>query len=338
MKIVYMGTPDFAVGPLEALLEGGYEVTAVVTQPDKPKGRSGQLTPPPIKECAIKHGIPVFQPVKIKKEEAISELKTYEADIFVVAAFGQILSKEILDMPKYGCINIHASLLPKYRGAAPIQWSIIDGEKETGVTIQQMDVGVDTGDILSQKIVPITMEDTGASLFDKLCLAGSELLLETLPRILAGTIQPRKQDETQSTHAKMLTKEMGKIDFTKSADSIEHLIRGLNSWPSAYTSYHGKIMKIWKAELADANEIESLHADEIDRLCVDDINKIKAAQAILQKQIPGTIVMVNKDSIDVMTGDGLLRILEIQLEGKKRMRVKDFMLGHTFEQGTGFPS
>lgn len=311
MKIVYMGTPDFAVGPLEALLANGYEVTAVVTQPDKAKGRSGQLMPPPVKQCAMKYQIPVFQPEKIKKPEAVEKLKEFEADIFVVAAFGQILSKEILDMPKYGCINIHASLLPKYRGAAPIQWAIIDGEKETGVTIQQMDIGVDTGDILSVKIVPITGEDTGESLFDKLQIAGSELLIETLPKLEAGEIVPIKQDEALATHAKMLTKELGNIDFTKTADEIEHLIRGLNSWPSAYTYYGNKTMKIWKACVTDE---QSEHED---------------AEC-------GRIVAVSKDSIDIACKKGCLRVLQLQMEGKKRMTVRDFMLGHKFEVGTVF--
>lgn len=311
MKIVYMGTPDFAVGPLEALLANGYEVTAVVTQPDKAKGRSGQLMPPPVKQCAMKYQIPVFQPEKIKKPEAVEKLKEFEADIFVVAAFGQILSKEILDMPKYGCINIHASLLPKYRGAAPIQWAIIDGEKETGVTIQQMDIGVDTGDILSVKIVPITGEDTGESLFDKLQIAGSELLIETLPKLEAGEIVPIKQDEALATHAKMLTKELGNIDFTKTADEIEHLIRGLNSWPSAYTYYGNKTMKIWKACVTDE---QSEHED---------------AEC-------GRIVAVSRDSIDIACKKGCLRVLQLQMEGKKRMTVRDFMLGHKFEVGTVF--
>lgn len=308
MKVLYMGTPDFAVGPLEALIKNGYEVTCVVTQPDKAKGRSGQLTPSPVKECAMRYHIPVFQPEKIKTEEAVYKLRQYEADLFVVAAFGQILSKEILDMPKFGCINIHASLLPKYRGAAPIQWSIIDGEKETGVTIMQMDVGLDTGDILTQKIVPITDEDTGESLFDKLQIAGSELLIETLPQIEAKTVTRIKQDENKSTYAKMLTKELGNIDFSKSADEIEHLVRGLNSWPSAYTYYGKKTMKIWKAKV---------------------VSESATATA-------GQIVRVNKDSIDVACGENLLRIYELQMEGKKRMPVKDFMLGHKFELGTVF--
>lgn len=308
MKIVYMGTPDFAVGPLKALVEAGHEIMAVVSQPDKPKGRSSQLVPPPVKEYALTQNLPVFQPEKIKTPEAIAQLRTYEADLFVVAAFGQILSKEILEMPKYGCINIHASLLPKYRGAAPIQWAIIDGEKETGVTIMQMDVGLDTGDILTTKVVPIEDEDTGESLFDKLCEAGSELLLETIPQIEAGTITPVPQEQEKSTYAKMLSKELGNIDFAKSAKEIWYLVRGLNSWPSAYTYYNNKTMKIWRANpVADNSDLPA-----------------------------GTLVKKDKESIFVQTGEGMLQILEIQMEGKKRMSVKDFMLGHSFETGIQF--
>ncbi len=310
MKIIYMGTPDFAVGPLKALIEAGHEVTAVVSQPDKAKGRSKELVPPPVKAYAMTQGLTVLQPEKIKAPEAVAELRKYEADLFVVAAFGQILSKEILTMPKYGCINIHASLLPKYRGAAPIQWSIIDGEKETGVTIMQMDEGLDTGDILTQKVVQIADDDTGESLFDKLCEAGSELLLETIPQIEAGTLCPVKQDEAKSTYAKMLRKELGNIDFSKSAKEIWCLVRGLNSWPSAYTYYNNKTMKIWRAEPV---------AENTDLLA-------------------GTLVKKDKESIFVQTGEGMLRILEIQLEGKKRMSVKDFMLGHSFEPGVMFDS
>ncbi len=310
MKIVYMGTPDFAVGPLKALVEAGHEIVAVVSQPDKPKGRSSQLVPPPVKAYAMTQDLPVFQPEKIKTPEAVERLREYGADLFVVAAFGQILSKEILEMPKYGCINIHASLLPKYRGAAPIQWSIIDGEQETGVTIMQMDVGLDTGDILTTKVVPIEDEDTGESLFDKLCVAGSELLIETIPQIEAGTITPTAQNDAESTYAKMLTKELGNIDFSKSAKEIWYLVRGLNSWPSAYTYYNNKTMKIWRAKPVAENS-----------------------------QLPaGTLVKKDKESIYVQTGEGMLQILEIQLEGKKRMSVRDFMLGHSFETGIRFES
>lgn len=304
MKIVYMGTPDFAVGPLKALIEAGHEICAVVTQPDRQKGRGKEMAPSPVKECASEYGIPVLTPVKIKEAEAIEELKKYPADIFVVAAFGQILSEEILNMPKYGCVNIHASLLPKYRGAAPIQWSIIDGEKETGVTIMQMDKGLDTGDILFQKKVPITEEETGASLFDKLAEAGAELIVEALAKIEKGEVTPVKQDDNNSCYAKMLSKSTGKIDWNKSAVEIERLVRGLNSWPSAYTEYKGKQLKIWKAEVLPHIEGK-----------------------------PGTIAKVTKDAVVVCTGDGALSLLEIQLEGKKRMSTKEFLLGRTFAEG-----
>lgn len=306
MKIVYMGTPDFAVGALEAIIEAGHEVVGVVTQPDKPKGRSGQMQFPPVKECAIKHNLRVFQPVKVKTPEAVEELRSMGADLFVVAAFGQILSKEILDMPKYGCINIHASLLPKYRGCAPINWCIIDGEEETGVCIQQMDIGIDTGDILSEKVVAIDKKETAETLFDKLAVAGAELIVDTIAAIEAGAVEPRKQDDSLSSYAKMMDKSLGEIDWTKDAVVIERLIRGLNSWPSAYTYYQGKSVKLWSADVIDAQPTQE----------------------------PGTIELVAKDYFDVATGNGLLRILELQLEGKKRMDTKSFLLGNQWQAGT----
>ena len=310
MKAVFMGTPDFAVPTLQKMIDMGIEVTAVVTQPDKAKGRGKKVIYSPVKECALAHDLPVYQPVRIRKEpEFIQTLRDMQPDVIVVVAFGQILPKEILDIPRLGCVNVHASLLPKFRGAAPIQWSIIDGEKETGVTIMQMNEGLDTGDILTQKIVPITAEDTGESLFDKLCEAGGQLLLETLPKLENGSITPVKQDESKSSYAKMLTKELGHIDFSGSAVEIERLIRGLNSWPSAYTKYEGKTLKIWKSRVAENREKE-------------------------QQQKPGTIVRVTDDSIYVQTGEGVLELLEVQLEGKKRMQVKDFLLGHRPQAGT----
>ena len=305
MKIVFMGTPDFAVGALEALVEAGHEVAAVVTQPDKPKGRGKEMQQTPVKECAIKHNIEVFQPVKIKTPEAVEVLRGYEADLFVVAAFGQILSKEILDMPKFGCVNIHASLLPKYRGAAPIQWAILDGEKETGVTIMQMNEGLDTGDMLTKVLVPIEDTDTGESLFDKLAEAGAKLLIETIPQIEAGTIKPEPQDDSVSTYAKMIKKEMGLIDWKKEAVVLERLVRGMNSWPSAYTHFNGKTLKIWEA-------------------CVE-VSDTNAA--------PGSVVEVTKNSIKVQTGKDLLVLKQIQLEGKKRMDVAAFLLGYKVECG-----
>ncbi len=308
MKIVFMGTPDFSVGALEAVINAGHEVTAVVTQPDKAKGRSGKAQCSPVKECALKHGIPVFQPVKIKTPEAIEELKKYEADIYIVAAFGQILSKQILEMPKLGCVNIHASLLPKYRGASPINQCIIDGEQETGITIMQMDTGIDTGDILTQKKVTIERKETADSLFVKLAQAGAELIVETLPMLERGEITPVKQDESCASHAKIMEKSLGKIDWTKDAVSIERLVRGLNSWPSAYTSWNGKTVKIWECEALSEHET-----------CTQD---------------PGTITAVAKDSFDVSCGKGILRVQELQLEGKKRMDTKSFLLGNPWKTGT----
>ena len=305
MNIIFMGTPDFAVGALEAILEAGHNVELVVTQPDKAQGRSKELKPPAVKVCALEHNLPVFQPEKIKKEEAVAVLKQYNADLYVVAAFGQILSKEILDIPKFGCINIHASLLPKYRGAAPIQWAVIDGEEKTGVTIQQMNEGVDTGDILLQKEYVLSEDETGASLFDRLCVLGADAVVETMDMIENGTINPVKQNEAEATHAKMLSKAMGEIDFSKDAVVIERLIRGLNSWPSAYTYYKGKTMKIWSAKVCTFEG----------------------------EQNQGTIVNKDKESFTVSCGKDALQIFEIQLEGKRRMSVKDFMLGAALEIG-----
>ena len=305
MKVVFMGTPDFAVGALEAIIQAGHEVTAVVTQPDKPKGRSGQMQFPPVKECAVKYEIPVFQPVKVKDAESVEELRKFEADIFVVAAFGQILTKEILEMPRLGCVNIHASLLPKYRGAAPINQVIIDGEQETGVTIQQMNEGIDTGDILSKVIVPIDKKETAESLFVKLEEAGANLIVETLEKLDKGEITPVPQDDSQASYVKMMKKSLGKIDWSMDAAAIERLVRGLNSWPSAYTFYEGKSLKLWNCDVLEESCTETA----------------------------GTIVRVNKDSIDVATGNGVLRILELQLEGKKRMDTKSFLLGNAWKAG-----
>lgn len=300
MKIVFMGTPDYAVGALEALIRAGHEITAVVTQPDKAKGRSGALQPPPVKVCAQEHGIPVFQPERIKRPEAVAQLKTYEADVFVVAAFGQILSQEILDMPAYGCLCVHASLLPKYRGASPIQHVIIDGEEKTGITIMQMDAGVDTGDILYQKEQPIDRQDTYSTLYEKLTDLGGLAIVEALELLLQGELQPRKQRDEESCYARLITKDMGRIDFARDALSIERLIHGMDPWPSAYTSCQGRQLKIWNAvaEDGDTPNVE-----------------------------PGTVVAVGKQDFTVATGQGLLRIRELQLEGKKRMSAHDFLLG-----------
>lgn len=305
MKVIFMGTPDFAVGALEAIIKAGHEVTAVVTQPDKPKGRSGKLSFSPVKECAQKYGIPVLQPVRIKKPEAVEELSEYEAEVFVVAAFGQILSREILDMPKYGCLNIHASLLPKYRGSSPIQWAVINGEEKSGVTIQQMNEGIDTGDILYQKEIVLDKKETGESLFDRLAVLGAETIVETLALLEEGKLTPVPQKEEDATHTVMLDKAMGLLDWKKEAAELERLIRGLNSWPSAYTYYEGKQLKVWEADVT-----EELTGD------------------------PGCVIAVEKDKFAVACGSGALWITSLQLEGKKRMYTHDFLLGNAIEQGS----
>ncbi len=306
MRVVFMGTPDFAVGTLKAIIEAGHEVVGVVTQPDKPKGRGKTMQYTPVKEVALAHEIPVFQPVKVKEESAVEKIRAWKPDVMVVVAFGQILSKELLDLPKYGCINVHASLLPKYRGSAPIQWTIIDGEPESGVTTMQMDEGVDTGDMLEQVVVPLSADETGGSLFGKLAQEGAKLLVHTLEQVEAGSLQPVKQEHTKATHAKMLDKQLGNIDFSKPAVEIERLIRGLNPWPSAYTKLQGKTLKIWKAAVVESES----------------------------KGACGTIVSVTKHDLFVQTGEGLLQLQEVQLEGKKRMDIDAFLRGITVEKGT----
>ncbi len=310
MKIVFMGTPDFAVPTLEALYHSRHEIAAVVTQPDKPKGRGKMLSMPPVKEKAIEYGIPVYQPVRVRKdEEFLAELKKINPDVIVVIAFGQILPAQILDLPKYGCINIHASLLPKYRGAAPIQWAVINGDEISGVTTMQMDIGLDTGDILETVDVRLDAKETGGSLFDRLSLAGGELILSTLDKAEEGTLNPVKQDETKATHVTMLDKSMGLIDWSMDAVSIERLIRGLNPWPSAYTKFDGKTLKIWSADVSEEKD----YVDESVTF--------------------GQVVSIEKDSFSVKTGKGLLTINELQLEGKKRMDTASFMRGYHVEVG-----
>lgn len=308
MKVIFMGTPDFSVGTLEALIEAGHEVALVVTQPDKPKGRGGKMQYTPVKEVAVAHNIPVYQPKRIREPECIEELRKYNADIMVVIAFGQILPKEILEMTPYGCVNVHASLLPSYRGAAPIQWAVINGEKVSGVTTMQMNEGLDTGDMLLKVEIPLDEKETGGSLHDKLAEAGARLCVETLDALKAGTVTPEKQGDSPTAYAKMLDKHMGKIDWKMSAKEIERLIRGLNPWPSAYTRWNEneKGMKIWEAEVAEGQTD-------------------KAA---------GTVVEVAKDGFFVQTGDGLLKITALQIPGKKRMDAAAFLRGYQMETGT----
>ena len=308
MKIVYMGTPDFAVPALAALAESGYEVAGVVTQPDKPKGRSKTLVPTPVKEEALKHGIPVYQPKKVREPEFVETLKEIGSDIIIVAAFGQIIPKEILDMPEFGCINIHASLLPKYRGAAPIQQAVINGDKEAGVTIMKMGIGLDTGDMISQASVPLAEDETGGSLFDRLADLGADLLVKTLPSIFDRTaVYEPQPEESPTPYVGMITKQMGLLDFHKDAEELERLIRGMDPWPSAYTFLNGKSLKVWKAAVE---------------------------QKVSGSEEPGTIVNTDKEGIHVACGQDRLVLKEIQLEGKKRMDAAAFLRGYPIETGT----
>lgn len=309
MRIVFMGTPDFSVPALEALLEAGHEIAAVVTQPDKPKGRGGKVQMTPVKLKALEKNIPVYQPVKVKTPEFTQLLRELAPEVIVVIAFGQILSKEILDIPPFGCVNIHASLLPKYRGAAPIQWAVIDGEKESGVTTMQMDVGLDTGDMLEKAVVPLAEDETGGSLHDKLSRAGAALILTTLEGLKAGTITPEPQTEEGTCYARMLDKALGDIDWTMPASAIERLIRGLNPWPSAYTGWNGKTIKLWQADVVEG-------------------------EPSWEGALPGQVVRSDRHSLVVAAGEGFLSIRELQIEGKKRMDVEAFLRGCSLSEGS----
>jgi len=304
MKILFMGTPDFAAGSLKSLIDAGYEITAVVTQPDRPKGRSGQPVFSPVKEVAVAAGIPVLQPVRIKNPEETAKLLEYPADIYVIAAFGQILSKEILDQPRLGCINVHASLLPRYRGASPIQRVILNGEKETGITIMQMNEGLDTGDILYSKSLELAPDETFETLHDRLMNLGGETLLEALPLIEAGKITPAPQDDSLSNYAPLIKKEDGKIDWKKSSVQLYAQVRAFNPWPGAFTRLDGKVLKIWGAEPAEG------------------------------KGNPGEVISVDKKSFTVACGEGALKIVSLQPEGKKKMDTASFLLGNKIETGT----
>lgn len=308
MKIVFMGTPDFSLQPLKSLVEAGHDVSLVLTREDKKRNR-GELSPTPVKELAQELDIPVLTPSKMKDEALIERLKSENADFFVVVAYGKILPKEILDIPKLGCINIHASLLPEYRGAAPIQWSIIDGKKKTGISTMLMDEGLDTGDILKQYELPIEDDETGGSLFDKLAILGGEAIVDTIANF--DSITPTPQGEATTEYAKMISKQMGEIDFNKSATEIERLIRGMNPWPSAYTKYEGKVLKIWEVKVSEnISELPNINLSEN----------------------YGKIYSFNKD-IFIICNNSVLKVLSLQLEGKKRMSAKDFLLGREIKQG-----
>ena len=319
MRIVFMGTPDFASSVLQALIDAGENVAAAVSQPDKPVGRKAELRPTPVRQTAEAAGIPVLQPKKLKDPEFEAQLRNLDPDVIVVAAYGQIIPPYILELPRYGCLNVHASLLPKYRGAAPIQWSILDGEPETGVCIMQMDEGLDTGDVLASAVVPVGREETGGSLFDKLAGAGAALLLETLPRVEAGSLTPVKQPEESPTpYARMIRKEDGQIDWTAEAAAIERQVRALDPWPAAYTRLDGKMLKIWKTHLPAEVGTNSGECDT------------------METGQPGMVRASGAEGIDVYTGAGILRITEQQLEGKKRMAAADFLRGHPLAAGTVF--
>ena len=319
MKVVFMGTPDFAVSTLEAIYEAGHEIVLVVTQPDKPRGRGKEMQFPDVKVWALEHDLPVYQPVKIKEEEAIEYLRGYEADVFVVAAFGQILPKAILDMPALGCVNVHASLLPKYRGAAPIQWAVINGDKVSGVTTMQMGVGLDDGDMLLKEEVELAEDETGGSLFDRLAIVGGKLCVETIEGLKAGTVKAIPQNEDEATHVGMIKKSMGEMDFEKSAVELERLIRGLNPWPSAFTKLNGKTLKVWKAAVSSYEDMA---------------NETGISVSDIEGSNPGEVIWTGKDSIAVKCNGDILLMQEVQLEGKKRMTVADYLRGHGIEQHT----
>jgi methionyl-tRNA formyltransferase len=303
-KIVFMGTPGFAVPTLKALVKSGNDVVSVITKPDTPKGRGQRVTPPPIKTVAIDCKIPVLQPEKIKTEEFYTELKEYEPDIICVAAYGKILPKNILDLPHYGCINVHASLLPKYRGAAPINWAIIRGEEITGITTMMMDEGMDTGDILLQREVKIEVKDDAESLSEKLSITGAELLIDTIRLQKKGKLPRIPQDHSEATYAPMLKKEDGIIDWRKSAEEIVNLIRGTLPWPGAHTTISGKNVKLYKAEVS---------------------------QGIGQ---PGEVILSESRGLRVATGDGAVDIREIQIEGGKRLPIQTFLIGRKIPRGS----
>lgn len=362
MRIIFMGTPDFSVGTLEMLIQAGHEIVLAVTQPDKPKGRGKAMQQPPVKEAALAHGIEVYQPRRVREPECIEYLRSYKPDIIVVVAFGQILPKEILEMPPKGCINVHASLLPKYRGAAPIQWAVINGEPVTGVTTMRMDEGLDTGDIILKAEVPLQKDETGGSLFGRLAKAGAELCVRTLEAIAQGTAVYTPQDHAKATHTTMIKKQLGEMDWAKPAVELERLIRGLSPWPSAYTYLDGKTLKIWKARVQEASDAGQGGTDTVQgnpnagqgdaeafqgtlkgnaEGIAGNLNEAARCQpgTILSEAAgcqPGTITTVTRNAIYVQTGKGILILEELQLEGKKRMPADAFLRGFPLVPGKEF--
>lgn len=304
LRTVFMGTPDFSLDTLRGLIAAGCNLVGVYTQPDRPKGRGKKLAPPPVKELAAEHGIPVFQPQKLRDPAAVEELKSLQPDLIVVVAYGQILPQAVLDIPRYGCINVHASLLPKYRGAAPINKVIIDGEGETGVTTMLMDVGLDTGDMLVKRTLPIGPDETAGELHDRLAPLGREAMEETLRRLCAGTLEAQKQDDAQSCYAGMMKKEDGRIDWSQPAQQVHNLVRGLDPWPAAYTSLNGEMLKIGKTSVTTGTGNA------------------------------GTVVAADNDGVRVACGEGVLVVGELQLPGKRKMAAADFLRGHQLPAGT----
>ncbi len=320
MRVIFMGTPDFAVGTLRAIAGAGHEVAMVVSQPDKAVGRSRALRYTPVKACAIELGIPTFQPERVRDAECVEAIRRLRPDIIVVVAFGQIIPREVLDIPPCGCVNVHASLLPKYRGAAPIQWAILNGERETGVTTMRMDEGLDTGDVIMQEAVGIAPDDTAGSLSEKLSEAGARLCAETMRRIEGGEATYTPQDEALATHTSKIRREMGSIDWKNDAKSIERQIRGLSPWPGSYARLSGKTVKVWRARV------------------IPDGSAIGGGTGIEDgaKGNPGCILRAGRGGIAVQTGSGALEILELQLEGKKRMPAEAFLNGFPVREGDFF--
>lgn len=306
MKILFMGTPDIASGCLEKLIEKKYDVIGVVTQPDKQVGRGKKIVFSPVKQVAIENNLPVYQPVKAKEESFVKEIKDLNPDVIVVVAYGQLLSKEFLNIPKYGCVNVHVSLLPKYRGAAPINWVIINGEEKTGVSTMFMDEGLDSGDIILQSEFKLDDEITAGELHDWMTLEGSKVLCETLDLIKEGKAPRTPQNHDEFSYAPIMDKNLGHVDFSKTAREIHNLVRGVNPWPSAYTTYMDKKMKIWKTKVLDEKSTKE----------------------------PGIILKVDKEGIKVSTKDKVILITEIQMPNKKRMEVKEFIKGNSLEEGT----
>jgi methionyl-tRNA formyltransferase len=304
LRLVFMGTPEFAVPSLQKLIDRGEMVMAVVTQPDRPKGRGQQLASPPVKIVAMDHGIPVFQPAKVRVPEFLEIIRGLRPDLIIVTAFGQILPKELLNIPRYGCINVHASLLPRYRGAAPINWCIINGETETGVTTMQMDEGLDTGDMLLKKVVPIGPDDDAQALHDQLSVVGAEALAETLDLLIAGKLNAEKQDGLLSNYAPMLKKEDGLIDWRRDPQSIRNLVRGLTPWPGAFTFLRDKTLKIYLCRVAGGSGV------------------------------PGSVLQADRSGLVIACGEGGLLVEELQLEGKKRLSARDFLAGYNIIPGT----